>query len=217
MKESEFIELLNLYVDHEIAAQDAARLEAEVLGNPHRRLVYRQYCQIHKACSQLGDQFQVAMAPKAWEETLPNGGRNWTVAAAAMGLLAAACFTVVIVVRSHVPAPLALASPSQAVALDRPSPVSPIASYRRELQPVVDMRSLSLDGGNSGSVVLASEANENDPFAWMNGVRMGPVPSVSIDQFFRSNPVLLEPAKDTRRSASALQAPVEMAAFRFQR
>ncbi len=33
MKESEFIELLNLYIDHEITSEDAARgLEAEVVA-----------------------------------------------------------------------------------------------------------------------------------------------------------------------------------------
>ena len=30
MKDSEFLELLNLYLDHEISPADAARLEAEV-------------------------------------------------------------------------------------------------------------------------------------------------------------------------------------------
>ena len=31
MKDSEFIELLNLYLDHEISAADAVRIEAEVM------------------------------------------------------------------------------------------------------------------------------------------------------------------------------------------
>ena len=46
MKDSEFIELLNLYLDHEISVADAARLEAEVQGSPARRRVYREYCQM---------------------------------------------------------------------------------------------------------------------------------------------------------------------------
>ena len=36
MKDNEFIELLNLYLDHEISQEDAARLEAEVQRNPAR-------------------------------------------------------------------------------------------------------------------------------------------------------------------------------------
>jgi hypothetical protein len=57
MKDSEFIELLNLYLDHEISADNAARLEAEVQGNPERRRVYRQYCRMQKACTLLANDF----------------------------------------------------------------------------------------------------------------------------------------------------------------
>ena len=39
MNDSEYIELLNLYLDHEISAADAARLEAEVQSNPARRRI----------------------------------------------------------------------------------------------------------------------------------------------------------------------------------
>ena len=39
MKDPEFIELLNLYVDHEITSVDAARLEAEVAQNPARAVI----------------------------------------------------------------------------------------------------------------------------------------------------------------------------------
>ena len=41
MKESEFVELLNLYIDHEISREDAARLEAEAL----RQLFQLQHAQ----------------------------------------------------------------------------------------------------------------------------------------------------------------------------
>jgi len=43
MKDREFIELLNLYVDREISAEDALRLEREVATDPKRREVYDQY------------------------------------------------------------------------------------------------------------------------------------------------------------------------------
>src|SRR5215510_4333714 len=58
MKDSEFIELLNLYLDHEISAADAARLEAEVQSNPSRRRRYQQYCRMQKACKMLAGDFQ---------------------------------------------------------------------------------------------------------------------------------------------------------------
>ena len=57
MKDSEFTELLNLYLDHEISAADAARLEAEVQINPNRRRVYQEYCRMQKACKLLAHDF----------------------------------------------------------------------------------------------------------------------------------------------------------------
>lgn len=69
MKDSEFIALLNLYLDHEISAADAARLEAEVQNNPDRRKVYQQYCRMQKACKLLATDFtaDVAKTPAAVE------------------------------------------------------------------------------------------------------------------------------------------------------
>ncbi|WP_414664990.1 anti-sigma factor family protein [Horticoccus sp. 23ND18S-11] len=58
MKDSEFIELLNLYLDHEISAADSARLEAEVQTNPARRRVYQQYCRMQKACKLVAADFE---------------------------------------------------------------------------------------------------------------------------------------------------------------
>lgn len=60
MKESEFLELLNLYLDHEISAADAARLEAEVSARPDRRRTYDEYCRMHKACSLVAMDFSAA-------------------------------------------------------------------------------------------------------------------------------------------------------------
>ncbi len=57
MKESEFLELLNLYLDHEITAADAARLESEVATNPGRRKTYDAYCRMHKACGMVALDF----------------------------------------------------------------------------------------------------------------------------------------------------------------
>lgn len=64
MKDSKFIELLNLYVDHQITDADAAMLEAEIQQNPKRRQVYRQYCRMQKACAVLAENFRTeAPAP----------------------------------------------------------------------------------------------------------------------------------------------------------
>ena len=51
MKESKFIELLNLYIDRQISPEEAALLEEEILHNPRHRRIYQQYCRMHRACT----------------------------------------------------------------------------------------------------------------------------------------------------------------------
>jgi anti-sigma factor RsiW len=53
MKDSRYIELLNLYVDNQLTPGEAAELEAEVQRSPARRKLYAQYCRMHKACTLL--------------------------------------------------------------------------------------------------------------------------------------------------------------------
>jgi hypothetical protein len=57
MKESRFIELLNLYIDHQITPEEARTLEEEILRNPERRHTYRQYCRMQRACTIVLDRF----------------------------------------------------------------------------------------------------------------------------------------------------------------
>lgn len=58
MNETRFIELLNLYVDQQLTAAEAAELEAELQHNPARRKTYQQYCRMQKACAMLFDREQ---------------------------------------------------------------------------------------------------------------------------------------------------------------
>ena len=53
MKDNRFIELVNLYIDRQISAEETAELEAEIQANPRRRAVYKQYCQLHTATKQV--------------------------------------------------------------------------------------------------------------------------------------------------------------------
>jgi hypothetical protein len=53
MKNDRFIELLNLYVDQQLDAREAAELEKELQRDPSRRRTYVEYCRMQKACSQL--------------------------------------------------------------------------------------------------------------------------------------------------------------------
>src|SRR3954452_15409370 len=104
MKDSEFIELLNLYLDHEISAADAARLEAEVTANAKRRQVYQQYCRMQKACKIVGEKFvpETAAAPAgnvvAFELATAPARRTSLYAFGGL-LAAAACVALVFVSR----------------------------------------------------------------------------------------------------------------------
>ncbi len=125
MKDSEFIALLNLYLDHEISAADAARLEAEVQANPERRRIYEQYCRMQKACKVLAADFVTAeeaaaspadrkvvafnvAAAEAAAARRKRAGNRYLIGATAA---AAACLAIVFVGRereAHAAAPVGL-------------------------------------------------------------------------------------------------------------
>ncbi len=101
MKDSKFIELLNLYVDHQISAADAALLEAAIQNDPKRRQVYREYCQMQKACAVLADKFrnEAHAIDEPIADFKPRRARLAPFAYAS-GLAAAACIALVLVNRS---------------------------------------------------------------------------------------------------------------------
>lgn len=106
MKDSEFLELLNLYLDHEISADDAARIEAEVQRNPARRRIYQQYCRVQKACTLLAkdyvEQSATSGAPAERKIVAFEPSRSWGFGVYAGGLAAAAaCVALVFVSRSN--------------------------------------------------------------------------------------------------------------------
>lgn len=70
MNQNRFIELLNLYLDEEISADDRSDLMLEVSGNPERRGVFREYTRIHKACAQLGSTFESRPARRSIRQTV---------------------------------------------------------------------------------------------------------------------------------------------------
>ncbi|MDB6093382.1 MAG: putative transrane anti-sigma factor [Verrucomicrobia bacterium] len=221
MKDSKFIELLNLYVDHQITADDAALLESEVRTNPDRRRVYRQYCQMQKACTQLGEVFRTeAPAPAATSnitEFKPRH-RSYGVAvyAGTFGAMAA-CIILAVVIRSGAPKP-AIDSGSLAVAA---APVAPIVTVvtapRPALQPVLGPRSLNLREQNT-ELADATPASYPAAFGdWMNEVRLSSMDEVSIDdlRFDGHGPSTRE--SRSIRLARPFQGKVESVAVRFQR
>jgi hypothetical protein len=56
MRNSRFIELLNLYVDQQLSKEEAVELEREITRDPTRAHTYQQYCRMQKACTLLFEQ-----------------------------------------------------------------------------------------------------------------------------------------------------------------
>lgn len=127
MKDSRFIELLNLYIDRQITADETAELEAEIQRHPNRRAVYRQYCQIHTATKTVYESFRAVAA----DQPAPAAGQkgvvelfetrrrraNWGYYAG--GFAAAACLALVFMRQ----APAGPAAPALA---EQPLPMAPV-------------------------------------------------------------------------------------------
>lgn len=183
MNDSEFIELLNLYVDHEITAADAARLEAEVQANPRRHQIYRQYCRMQKACTLLTQEFQTAGAPAqsgkvvAFDAPVRRSSRYGQVVAFG-GLAAAACVAVFFGLRQRDNgvggAPVAQQRPVDATstlkpglvhAVSLPTPQTGLAGNR-----------LLLSGNAQAEALMAAAVEQTDSkFEWMRTVQLTPL------------------------------------------
>ena len=223
MNDREYIELLNLYVDHEISAEDALKLEAAVLADAKRREIYDQYCRMQKACTMLSKE----MAETAADEVSPLAAfpeqHRWNFGPLAAGLAAAAAVVLVfvnmrgpggqkrdgLVSSAPVPAATAAVSNAQGQAQDSMKPVFLIG--RPASQP---------SSGREGGFLLASldSSPEVAQLNWIGDVHLTPVFSATGKDF------LLNPRTDLKAAVIAdPQAgrddhePVEMTAFRFQR
>lgn len=241
MKDSEFIALLNLYLDHEISPADAARLEAEVQSNPERRKVYRQYCQMQKACKVLSHEFQTDVA--AVERKVVNfnaaGQRPRTSSWYGVGAFAAAaaCVAVIFVTRNREAENAApdLSAPANAIVNAQPRAVEPATLTAREENAIA--RAVSIPqvvahapqasfAGSSFLLASASQSGSTLPsevdqaqFAWMERVQLNPIQShlSRSDLRYEAAPATLRTEPRTYSNRQPVEATVEMTAFRFQR
>ncbi|HVS52354.1 MAG TPA: hypothetical protein VHD62_08360 [Opitutaceae bacterium] len=234
MKDSEFIELLNLYLDHEISAANAARLEAEVLGNPARRRVYQDYCRMQKACKVLAHEFGTEAATIGGEgkvvpfETAAPRRTGFYVAGAFAA--AAACAALVFVVQSHhqpAPATPALAQVTNPASVDAKALVAAApAAGDRAIGPTVMVRETSTPQP-ANTLLLSGVAKSADQsplfvgvdqtapqFAWLNNTQLSPVQRVSIDEFRSS---ARRPAATPVRASANSQPPTEWVVIRWQK
>jgi anti-sigma factor RsiW len=224
MKDSKFIELLNLYVDNQITPADAAWLESEIQQKPERRQIYRQYCQMQKACVLLAENFRTG-APAA--AVVADGGvvefeprpRRLARAVYTIGALAAAaCVAFVVVNRRSAdlaPAAVPPATAEQTVAaVTTPAtPAVQVVQTKREMRPVLQpaFAGLIRDGASSDAMLTTAERAN---FEWMSRVQLDRMPSRQM--WFDARPTLQ--TQDLMfRSRPSSQMQAENAAFRFQR
>jgi hypothetical protein len=222
MNDKEFIELLNLYVDREIDAEDALRLEKMVATNPRRREVYDQYCRIQKACSMLSeetlDMSSVRTTPAVIE--FPSQG-GWRFGPMVAGLAAAAACAVAIVgVRNRTNATVASIASDSARSVSVSNPLD-IAADSISMKPVLLMRLPADQAPRGGPRTLLADAEAQPPMPalnWIGDIHMSPVMASATGDFLLNPKTDLKAAvmTDTQPGRDS-QEPVEMAAFRFQR
>jgi len=225
MKDSRFIELVNLYVDRQISADETTELEAEIQASPSRRAVYHQYCQMQSATKLVYASFRTdaASTPMGTATTRATVARfegqerrqpRWGYYAAG---LAAACVAVVFTVRlnTHVPAEPQLAvvgsisSQPAKIAATAPTPVEKhtgLGSLRTNLSADQDY----------AAMVAALRQEEQRAFASSQG-QAGRVPSLFEDGVFDAQQGGTVNTLRTFRSKPAAGAQAEFTAFQFQR
>lgn len=231
MTHTKFIALLNLYLDHQIDAEDAAQLEAEISRNPARREIYRQYCRMHKGCVQLAEAFrEQSPAPRITARHLHNTRVKpparriapWVMGFG--GLAAAASLAVVVVTRAPESSGPVLAqaetpavagaraeAPSAQPILRLPGPAVATTSLQTVFNPA-QAEAIALPDA-AERLMLADETF--DRFDWMHHVQMTPV---QLEEYqFQVRPAMDDDRQRTYRSRKPFQGNVEMTAFQFQR
>ncbi len=208
MKESRFIELLNLYIDQQITPEDAAQLEEDILANPRHRRTYQQYCRMHRACTLVfanahagqtaGGDHRRAGGVVPFE---PAGRRSaWKYYAA--GLAAAACLAFVGAQVFLRPARVAPGDSLAVVPAASPAPLQPV----RRQEP----GAWRLDAPRA-PLAAVSFATVSVPDRTADPLR----PSVEEFVFEQMPAGPSTPA--TFRSRPQTRGEEEMAAFQFQR
>ncbi len=243
MKESKFVELLNLYIDQEINPEEAAILEEEIQRDPARRRVYLQYCRMHRASTVLFESFRSENMPAggklgeaaraaaekvvAFPTLAPRRSSRWVYAA---GLAAAACVAFVLVRRSTVEKTrpdvgpqLAqnVATPVRSVPV-RPAVVSPEAFAvtvapmpRREFTPVFVSRGLASQEMMPNAATLLD--THRAALEWMQQIKLTPVANLALENIvFETQPALQQDQR-TYRSTLPVQGNVDKVSFEFQR
>ncbi|HEY4990409.1 MAG TPA: hypothetical protein VII09_11405 [Opitutaceae bacterium] len=220
MNDQEFIELLNLYVDREISAADALRLEAEVASDAKRRKIYDQYCRIQKACTLLSEDFPEAVAGQAEHNVIAfPAPRTWNPGTVFAGLAAAAACALILFGYRYqtntASAPIAVAD------APRPQAVVEAADLPSDAMKPVFFARLPVDqvAGAQRALFAAGDASSQmAQLNWIGDIHMHPVFPAANADFLLNGKTDLKAAVLTDSPAGRDDlVPAEMSAFRFQR
>jgi len=227
------MELLNLYIDQQISPDEAALLEAEILRDPQRRRTYRDYCQLHRACTLVfEDAKSRAEAGEAARaiELAPRHRVAWGYWAA--GLAAAACVTFVTVQGGRRATSVASSRPPAAVALvPAPRATAPLVAVHMDATApraynfdtasyVADRLTLLAPGRvrNSTSLVIVSGPAGTAARRPLTAVKNAPSPArPTIEQFVFEQPATAPDTPQVFRVRQTGDNQEQMAAYQFQR
>lgn len=214
MKDSKFIELLNLYIDHQISPADAALLESEIQQKPERRRIYREYCQMQKACMTLAENFRPEVSADDKLIEMVPAPRRIAMITYAMGIAAAAaCVALVVVNRpigkkgdqSRLTGVAGLATPSaESIANVDNATAEPTRTVLHRAFP-------GIARGNADPSPAIATA-DHVPLDWMNHVRLE---RASADTFRFDVSPAIQPQDLALRNARTYEAQVETTAFIF--
>ncbi len=231
MKDHRFIELVNLYIDRQITAEETAELEAEMQGNPRRRAIYRQYCQLHSATKQVYQSFRAnATEPQAGAPT----GRVITGKFArrahphwihyAGGLTAAACLAVAFVRynASSQPATVILATaepaPAIQVAATGPSPAPRVEAPATVAPAPALVRLSNNPAAEPDYTVLLATMRQEEQQAFDSGqILTSRTPSLFDDGVFDARQVRPAFSQRVFRGKQTPGQQTELTVFQFQR
>ncbi|HTX65172.1 MAG TPA: hypothetical protein VMD31_05335 [Opitutaceae bacterium] len=229
MKESKFIELLNLYIDQQISPDEAALLEAEILRHPQRRRTYREYCQLHRACTLVFEDAKDRAEAGRVIEFAPRRRVAWGYWAA--GLAAAACVALVTVQGVRRAAPAASAPPAAVAVAPAPRAAAPLVAvhmdagapraYSFDTVSFVADRLTPLAPGrvqNATSLVIVSGPAGSAARRPLTAVKNAPNPArPTIEQFVFEQAATTPDAPQVFRVRQTGDNQEQMAAYQFQR
>jgi hypothetical protein len=230
MKDNEFIELLNLYLDHEISTADAARLEAEVQRNPARYRIYREYCVMHKGCTLLAADFATEAPTTVAFETQRSGwGSPFAMAAGLMAAAACVGFVFLQQTRSSQQAPDSSQTVAQTPAIPSTGASANNVASNSSANPsnLAPTGVVALHGSPASSTLvthtlrltseeIASEPVQDVRLTWIDSLQFSSVPQVQDDSL-RFETKTMQKNNAGSFDPSPAQGAMESNAFRFQR